>query len=490
VQREFYLSSGGEIQLDASPSFDPDGDPLTFLWRLLEKPEGSPLQLTDSTAAVITVDIPADYRGTYRFACTVTDNKDGYSVESVFVYTGIKWIFKSNNKILSSPAIGSDGTIYVGSYDNYLYAINPDGTLKWRFKTGWAVHSSPAIGSDGTIYVGSYDNYLYAINPDGTIKWRFKTGLYVISSPAIGSDGTIYVGSYDDYLYALNPDGTIKWRFQTRRDVSSSPAIGSDGTIYVGSGDDYLYALNPDGTIKWWFKTGGWIRSSPAIGSDGTIYVGSDDNYLYALNPDRTIKWRFKTGSWIRSSPAIGSDGTIYVGSHDDYLYAINPDGTLKWQFQTGGNVISSPAIGSDGTIYVGSNDGNLYALISESQGLANSPWPKFHHDSQNTGNVNSALTAIASAETEIPKRFLLFPVYPNPFNPQAHIKFSLPKTARVKIEIFNALGQKVATLLNQRKTAGVYELNWDATAFASGLYIVRMQAGSFVQTRKCLLVK
>ena len=75
----------------------------------------------------------------------------------------------------SSPAIGSDGTIYVGANDNYLYAINPDGSRKWRFKTGDFVTSSPAIGSDGTIYVGSGDNYLYAINSDGSIPFTRST---------------------------------------------------------------------------------------------------------------------------------------------------------------------------------------------------------------------------------------------------------------------------------------------------------------------------
>ncbi|MFW6047918.1 MAG: PKD domain-containing protein, partial [Candidatus Natronoplasma sp.] len=69
----------------------------------------------------------------------------------------------------SSPAIGSDGTIYIGSWDNNLYAVNPeDGTEKWNLSTGFCVESSPAIGSDGTIYIGSYDNNLYAIGNDTT----------------------------------------------------------------------------------------------------------------------------------------------------------------------------------------------------------------------------------------------------------------------------------------------------------------------------------
>ena len=80
------------------------------------------------------------------------------------------------------PAIGSDGTIYVGSNDNNLYAINPNGSLKWAFKTGGEVYGPPAIEKDGTIYVGSWDNNLYAINPDSSKKWDFKTGDDVESS--------------------------------------------------------------------------------------------------------------------------------------------------------------------------------------------------------------------------------------------------------------------------------------------------------------------
>ncbi|MEF8874653.1 MAG: PQQ-binding-like beta-propeller repeat protein [Candidatus Thermoplasmatota archaeon] len=120
-----------------------------------------------------------------------------------------RWSFATSNVVRSSPAIGSDGTIYFGSYDNNLYAVNPDGTEKWSFTTGDRIYSSPAIGSDGTVYVGSSDYILYAVNPDGTEKWKFTTGSYVISSPAIGSDGTIYVGSDDSNMYAIGGKDTI-----------------------------------------------------------------------------------------------------------------------------------------------------------------------------------------------------------------------------------------------------------------------------------------
>ena len=70
----------------------------------------------------------------------------------------------------------------------------------WEFETGGYVYS-PAIGSDGTVYVGSLDDKLYAINPKSGVKlWEFETGDIVESSPAIGSDGTVYVGSWDNKL--------------------------------------------------------------------------------------------------------------------------------------------------------------------------------------------------------------------------------------------------------------------------------------------------
>ena len=115
--------------------------------------------------------------------------------------------------MVSSPAIGTDGTVYVGSLGRKLYAINgKTGVMLWEFKTRDDVYSSPAIGSEGTVYVGSSDAKLYAINGKSGVKlWEFvtETGEFftaVVSSPAIGPDGTVYVGSFDDKLHAIKTD--------------------------------------------------------------------------------------------------------------------------------------------------------------------------------------------------------------------------------------------------------------------------------------------
>ena len=81
-----------------------------------------------------------------------------------------KWEFTTGDYVSSSPAIGPDDTIYIGSYDNKLYALYPNGTKKWDFATEWSIESSPMIGSDGIIYIGSRDGKLYALYPNGTKK--------------------------------------------------------------------------------------------------------------------------------------------------------------------------------------------------------------------------------------------------------------------------------------------------------------------------------
>lgn len=291
------------------------------------------------------------------------NNNTGQSQYKGPATNSTKWKYTTGDKIESSPTIGSDGTIYIGSEDHKLYAINPDGTLKWNYTAGGSIDSSPTIGGDGTIYFGCSDYKLYALNPNGTLKWNYTTGNVIYSSPAIGKDGTIYFGSDDHKLYAINPDGTLKWNYTTGGHVFMAPAIGTDGTIYIGSDDNKLYAIKSDGTLKWNYTVGNYIFFSPSIGSDGTIYFGCDDHKLYALNPDGTQKWNYTARDYIDSAPAIGTDGTIYIGTDDSIIYAINPDGTQKWNHTIEGNIHSDITIGSDGTIYFGSNDTRLYAL-------------------------------------------------------------------------------------------------------------------------------
>ena len=97
---------------------------------------------------------------------------------------------------------------------------------------------------------------------------------------------------------------------------------------------------------------------------------------------------------------------------------------------------------------------------------------------------------SVDQINSSIPDKFELAQNYPNPFNPKTTIQFSIPQRSRVILKVYDILGNELATLVNEEKNKGVYSVNFDASQLASGLYLYRIQAGSFVETKKMILIK
>jgi hypothetical protein len=97
-------------------------------------------------------------------------------------------------------------------------------------------------------------------------------------------------------------------------------------------------------------------------------------------------------------------------------------------------------------------------------------------------------------ADVSAPKNFALMQNYPNPFNPSTTIEFSIPQTSNVTIEVYNVIGENVASLVNQTLEAGYHRFNFNASNLPSGTYVYQLKAtgqnGTFVDTKKMLLMK
>ena len=365
-------------------------------------------------------------------------------------------LFVSGNLFLSpSISIGSSGTLYLGSNDGYIYSINSEnGSENWKtqinntynvpFNSPNSIYTTPAISSDGTIYVGSNEGYIYAINENGTIKFSYNAGNPLQSSPIIDSNNHIYFGAGKS-VYSIG-DNTInaydKWLspFHTNANVNSSPALGQNGWLYFGSDDGYVYAIDSlTGLSKWSYNASTSlpngvhpIYGSPVIDSSNNICIGNGSTmegvlhyidgitgialwvrgyqdkigpfyntpsingdtiylatiaYLYAINRlNGDIKWRYFNTNVYYTSPIIDANGTLFFTSirardyitgdiffeitwrkNDGILHSLTDNGnsfTSNWDYKISSNSrLSQPVLGADGTIYISATDNKIYAI-------------------------------------------------------------------------------------------------------------------------------
>ena len=278
------------------------------------------------------------------------------------------WTFKCEDEVRSSPAV-VDRVLYVGAYDNNLWAIDAQkGEFIWKYPTEGGIASSPCVWKDLVLF-GSEDRLLYAVfTHSGRIAWTCPTQDRIRSSPRVAMEH-VFFGSDDRHLYNVSArSGRMVWKFEAVGPIRSSPTIVEE-IVYIGAQDYCVYALNiQDGSVKWKFRTNRPIISSPTF-FEGLVLIGSMDCNLYALDASSGwAVWRYRTGGHVISTPAVDANlGLAFVGSADGNMYAVDlRTGRLAWKYTTGDQVISSPAL-FEGAVYFGSVDGCVYSLDARS---------------------------------------------------------------------------------------------------------------------------
>lgn len=363
-------------------------------------------------------------------------------------------------------------------FDDRLIALDVSGaspSLKWEFKSTledsqqnesrvsfWA---APSIASDGTIYVGNFNGYLYHIKDDGASfqvlhKIDFLGGNPLPTTPMTGG---------------IPGEEAEVW---------SACAIDEDGTVFTQSNNGFGWALNPDLTVKWWFP---FIKNdtlydnfiAPALTPNGLVIMAAENGYIYGIDKDTgTETWKWPNTptpaeEWWRFV-SIDQDGICILGSEKSGKYfAIDSNtGLQAWETtEIGLETGSCPAIAADGTIYVtGGYDGDLYAFEGTAP-LANTAWPK---GMQNNGNMCRRDTSAAlgiQENTTIPQELEMFP---NPVSKGQKLTLNnVELNGLVEISILNVIGKecyKVTAFVNSNNqlqfsigkdlTDGFYFLN------------------------------
>lgn len=244
----------------------------------------------------------------------------------------VRWRVRTEGDVDGAPAMGDDGTIYFTA-GPHLYAATPEGEVRWRFQAdGTFLLSSPAIDTDGTLYVGSLDDHLYAVASDGRMRWSYPTEADISSSPVIGDDGTIYIGSDDQYVHAVTRDGELRWKRHLDGYVRAPVALGRNDDVIAavyGPQPRVVSLAADDGEVRWYFPVAVdespeiGIASGPLVDATGAVFFGAHDDFVYGLSPEGDMRWIHRTGADVDSAPVLREDGVLLVGCDDGFVYAI-----------------------------------------------------------------------------------------------------------------------------------------------------------------------
>jgi len=257
----------------------------------------------------------------------------------------LRWVYPREGSIepIVGALVASQGNVYFGDSDGKVYTLDAatGDRVGEPFQTGDKVWSSPTIDGD-TLYVGSFDKKLYALNTaDGSEKWQFEAG-GVISSVPMVYDGTIYVGSFNGHIYAINAtDGSLRWQ----SDVEDTNWFWAKPVAY----DNVIYAPNLDGKVYLLdTKTGrevagavdlaSPISSSPVVVGDKVIIASQEGKIYFLDTSDNRLGLLFDVGESGEEifAPLSASDGVIYIhaqASKHDTLYAVEAEtGDEAWR--------------------------------------------------------------------------------------------------------------------------------------------------------------
>jgi outer membrane protein assembly factor BamB len=275
----------------------------------------------------------------------------------------ILWRFQAKDAFEGTAAI-VDGVVYVGNYDENLYAIDLNkGQEKWRYKAG-PIKAAPGYYK-GKVYVGDENGIFHCVDAaTGKPEWTFETNGEITCGANFAGDRVLF-GSYDSTLYCLSLDGKKLWDAKTEGPVNGSPVVVGDITFVAGC-DSSLHIINvKDGKELDKVDLGGQAAATGAV-IDNHLYVGTMTDQVLSIDlKQREVVWTFELE--VRSqafySSAAVTDDLVVVGCRNRTLYALDrKTGKERWTFDTKGRVDPSPVVAGK-RVYAAALDGKLYVL-------------------------------------------------------------------------------------------------------------------------------
>ncbi len=382
--------------------------------------------------------------------------------------SGLNWN-EIYNGIISTDirALESDGsTVYAGTYGNGIYKSN-DGGISWsKFNDGLTSYSINDFITDTDSIIAATGRGIYIFS-DAANQWlETDFSKYNLSAMSITQtiDKRIYALTWDAGLYKTNLDD-LNWSkveeipddqalFWSVISKDSSIIVGGSGIFYSNDlGKNWIKADSLDDDIY-----------SLAFTSQGTLIAGGNGRIFKSI--DFAKSWELvydKAFDYFKDIIVV--DTTIIAASRGDGIFISHDEGN-SWEKSSEGlrtNDVISLCSDENGIIYAGTYK---YGVFSTKE-----------------------ITKIIDEPCQIPKGYLLNN-YPNPFNSTTNIPFSIYEKSHISLIIYDILGRKISTLVDDQKEHGKYTVKFNASNLSSGVYYIRLITNKFYETKKMVLIR
>ena len=480
----------------------------------------------------------------------IVDLEDDGSKEIIFGdHTGLIHVMQSNGSPVAPFPIDTGATIgvavavgfvdgdnnediVIGNNAGHVIVYDIAGNVIFDYAAGGNIKSNPMIadvdgnGTNEVIVCTFPVGTVHILNSDGTLFPNFPAALSapVLSSAAVGdlnSDGNleILVVTISGSLEAISSNtgaNLIGWPYAIGFGSTNGPSIVNidsdvDPEVLIATTPGSVFAINHDGSLIWNQDIEADIRTGIVTadfnnnGNKDICFIDQTGSiHLLDQAGNNLPNFPVAIGETVESTPVIvdmDADGTpeIVFGDDAGFLHSIDITGNETFMFPVnlGSSIKVAPALGyadSDDDIEILVPNQLFYYLIDYKETSGAVHWASFKRNPRRTGNAFDATTGI---ESDVVPVFTnnLSKNYPNPFNPETNISFSLEEDGFVNLNVYNTRGQLVKTVISENMQEGVHFTSWNGKdnnnkSVSSGIYFYKMDSKNYSSVRKMILMK
>jgi photosystem II stability/assembly factor-like uncharacterized protein len=367
-------------------------------------------------------------------------------------------------------------SIYCATFgEGGIYRSTNNG-INWTSISASAGFTTFSVSHNNNyIFAAAYQNKAYRTSNNGVNWTQTITGLPTNYSThaVITKDNYVFLGFFDTNGVYCSTNNGDNW-FRTDRTLH-------DAVFKFAVSGQYLFAD----------CIGGLYRTSNYGTNWQNITSGITDYYGWSICTKGT-------NLYIAGSVGGGTGGAFFSTNYGNNWSFLYPGVSNIFAYNNyifiagGGNFLVST---NNGINWTNNSQGILFSTVSiyatnnfVYAGRFNEPYNNYPILYRRP--ISNLITGIESATNKIPNKFELYQNYPNPFNPTTKISYKVESYKVIKLIVYDILGKEIETLVNEKQSPGAYEVTFDGSKYASGIYFYQLNAGDFVETRKMILIK